>query len=59
MRETAGSYRGALHIIAGVMAISTLLPLLVHPPRTRDTRTNRNISRLRPKKSYEPLATLE
>jgi OFA family oxalate/formate antiporter-like MFS transporter len=33
MRETAGSYRGALHIIAGVMAISTLLPILVRPPR--------------------------
>jgi MFS family permease len=37
MRETAGSYRDALHVIAGVMAISTLLPILVHPPRTRDT----------------------
>jgi OFA family oxalate/formate antiporter-like MFS transporter len=59
MRETAGSYRGALHIIAGVMAISSLLPLLVHPPRTRDTRKNGKISYLRPKKSYEPLATLE
>src|SRR5213082_2655752 len=33
MRETAGSYRGALHIIAGVMAISILLPILVRPPR--------------------------
>jgi len=33
MRETAGSYRGALHIIAGVMALSTLLPILVRPPR--------------------------
>ncbi|MDB6148202.1 MAG: oxalate/formate antiporter, partial [Spartobacteria bacterium] len=33
MRETAGSYRGALHIIAGVMAVSTLLPILVRPPR--------------------------
>ena len=58
MRETAGSYRGALHIIAGVMAISSLLPILVHPPRTRDTRKNGKISHLRPK-SYEPLATLE
>ena len=37
MRETAGSYRGALHLIAGIMAISTLLPILVHPPRNRDT----------------------
>src|SRR5713226_4801661 len=37
MRETAGSYRGALHLIAGIMAISTLLPILVRPPRTGDT----------------------
>jgi hypothetical protein len=29
MRETAGSYRGGFHVIAGVMAISTLLPILV------------------------------
>src|SRR3954469_615992 len=33
MRETAGSYRGALHIIAGVMAVSVLVPILVRPPR--------------------------
>jgi hypothetical protein len=37
MRETGGSYRGALHLIAGVMAVSTLLPILVRPPRTGDT----------------------
>jgi OFA family oxalate/formate antiporter-like MFS transporter len=43
MRETAGSYRGALHVIAGIMAVSTLLPILVRPPRvaTRAT-TQRN-----------------
>jgi OFA family oxalate/formate antiporter-like MFS transporter len=35
MRQTTGSYRGALHVIAGVMAISTLLPILVSPPRMR------------------------
>src|ERR1700738_4998098 len=34
MRETAGSYRGALHVIAGVVAVSTLLPILVRPPPT-------------------------
>ncbi len=34
MRETAGSYRGALHVIAGVMTISAVLPILVRPPRT-------------------------
>jgi OFA family oxalate/formate antiporter-like MFS transporter len=33
MRETAGSYSGALHIVAGVMAVSILLPILVRPPR--------------------------
>jgi OFA family oxalate/formate antiporter-like MFS transporter len=33
MRESAGSYRGALHVIAGVMAVSILLPILVRPPR--------------------------
>src|SRR3984893_12353137 len=33
MRETAGSYRGALHVIAAVMAVSILLPILVRPPR--------------------------
>ncbi len=33
MRETAGSYGGALHIVAGVMAVSVLLPILVRPPR--------------------------
>jgi OFA family oxalate/formate antiporter-like MFS transporter len=33
MRQTTGSYRGALHIIAGVMAISTLLPLTLRAGR--------------------------
>src|SRR5262249_29699457 len=35
MRQTTGSYRGALHIIAGVMAISALLPILVSRPGSR------------------------
>jgi MFS transporter, OFA family, oxalate/formate antiporter len=34
MRQTTGSYRGALHVIAGVMAVSTLLPILVSRPQT-------------------------
>jgi OFA family oxalate/formate antiporter-like MFS transporter len=43
MRETSGSYRGALHVIAGVMAISTLLPILVRPPRVaKRATTQRN-----------------
>ena len=37
MSETAGSYRGALHVIAGVMAISALLPIVVRPPRASGT----------------------
>lgn len=32
LREVQGSYRGALHIIAGVMAVSILLPIMISPP---------------------------
>jgi OFA family oxalate/formate antiporter-like MFS transporter len=35
MREASGSYYGALHVIAGVMAASILLPILVSRPGTR------------------------
>jgi OFA family oxalate/formate antiporter-like MFS transporter len=34
VRQTSGSYRGALHIIAGVMAISVLLPATIPPARS-------------------------
>jgi OFA family oxalate/formate antiporter-like MFS transporter len=44
MRETAGSYRGALHVIAGVMTISAVLPILVRPPRARDEGTTETVS---------------
>jgi len=33
MRETTGHYVTALHVIAGVMLASILLPIIVHPPR--------------------------
>jgi OFA family oxalate/formate antiporter-like MFS transporter len=33
MRETTGTYRSALHVIAGVMAVSIILPLIISPPR--------------------------
>jgi len=33
MRQANGEYRGALHVIAGIMAVSVVLPLLVSPPR--------------------------
>src|ERR1700675_3561990 len=44
MREVDGTYRGALHVIAGVMAISALLPILVRPPRTGDTGAGKTLS---------------
>jgi OFA family oxalate/formate antiporter-like MFS transporter len=37
MRETTGSYSGALRVIAGVMAVSTLLPVAVRPPQASVT----------------------
>jgi OFA family oxalate/formate antiporter-like MFS transporter len=36
MRQASGAYRGALHVIAGVMAASVVLPLIVAPPLRRD-----------------------
>src|SRR5271167_2782942 len=33
MREVDGSYRGALHIIAGVMALSLILPIVISAPK--------------------------
>ena len=59
MRETAGSYRGALHMIAGVMAISILLPIFVHPPRSQGVRSRRRVSRPVRENCYEPLANLD
>jgi OFA family oxalate/formate antiporter-like MFS transporter len=59
MRETAGSYHGALHMIAGVMAISTLLPILVHPPGSQGVRPSRRVSKPARQGCYEPLASLD
>lgn len=36
LREVDGSYHNALHIIAGVMALSVILPIVVSPPKVRD-----------------------
>jgi OFA family oxalate/formate antiporter-like MFS transporter len=33
MRQANGIYGGPLHVIAGVMAVSVMLPLMVSPPR--------------------------
>jgi OFA family oxalate/formate antiporter-like MFS transporter len=38
MRQASGNYRGGLHTIAGIMAFSMLVPIVVHPPsRTKDS----------------------
>ena len=35
LRQASGSYVSGLHIIAGIMAISVLLPILVSPPKAQ------------------------
>jgi MFS transporter, OFA family, oxalate/formate antiporter len=37
MRETAGNYAGALHVIAIVMLVSIVLPIIVRPPRRQQS----------------------
>jgi OFA family oxalate/formate antiporter-like MFS transporter len=39
MRQASGTYRGALHVIAGVMAASIILPFVVRPPRPAEEKT--------------------
>jgi OFA family oxalate/formate antiporter-like MFS transporter len=34
LRQNGGSYTGGLHIIAGIMAVSIVLPILVSPPKS-------------------------
>jgi OFA family oxalate/formate antiporter-like MFS transporter len=33
MRQSSGSYTSGLHVIAGIMAVSMLVPILVSPPK--------------------------
>jgi OFA family oxalate/formate antiporter-like MFS transporter len=35
LRQSTGSYVSGLHVIAGIMAVSVLLPILVSPPKVR------------------------
>ncbi len=44
MRQVSGTYRGALHVIAGVMLFSAVLPVLVSPPRSDATPQTRDAS---------------
>ena len=34
LRQSSGSYASGLQVIAGVMAVSMLLPILVSPPKS-------------------------
>ena len=34
MRQVSGSYTSGLHVVAGIMAVSVVLPLLVSPPKS-------------------------
>jgi OFA family oxalate/formate antiporter-like MFS transporter len=40
MRQVDGSYGGALHVIAGIMAASVLVPILISPPKLAALRSN-------------------
>ena len=48
MRQTNGAYRGALHVIAGVMFVSAVLPLIVSPPRKTEEAVRSTQSRQLP-----------
>jgi OFA family oxalate/formate antiporter-like MFS transporter len=41
MQQSSGSFTSGLHVIAGIMAVSVILPILVSPPKsTIAARTN-------------------
>ena len=48
MRQTSGSYGGALHLIAGVMAISAVVPILVSRPGGGVVDSRRRLARREP-----------
>jgi OFA family oxalate/formate antiporter-like MFS transporter len=37
LRQSSGSYVSGLHVIAGIMALSVLLPILVSPPKAQQS----------------------
>jgi MFS transporter, OFA family, oxalate/formate antiporter len=45
LRQSSGSYGEGLHMIAGVMAVSVLLPLIVSPPRRTNSAVRSTQSR--------------
>jgi len=40
LRESSGSFTTGLHIISGIMAASTVLPLVIRPPRAKQPAEN-------------------
>jgi OFA family oxalate/formate antiporter-like MFS transporter len=44
MRQVSGTYGGAMHVIAGVMLVSAILPILVSPPQSGALPQERNAS---------------
>ena len=38
MRQASGSYSSGLHVIAGIMAVSVLLPIVISPPKAQGVR---------------------
>ena len=47
MQQASGVYRGALHVIAVIMAVSVVLPLIVSPPH----RSGESISSIQPRRT--------
>jgi OFA family oxalate/formate antiporter-like MFS transporter len=35
LRQSSGAYGSGLHIVAGIMAVSLLVPIVVRPPKAR------------------------
>jgi OFA family oxalate/formate antiporter-like MFS transporter len=44
MRQISGSYASGVHVIAGIMAVSTILPILVSPPKSFKMKSTRSSS---------------
>jgi OFA family oxalate/formate antiporter-like MFS transporter len=37
MRQASGSFVSGLHVIAGIMAVSVMVPILVSPPKAQNS----------------------
>jgi OFA family oxalate/formate antiporter-like MFS transporter len=41
LRQSAGSYTLGLHVIAGIALVSVIVPILISPPRAKQTDVTR------------------